>query len=255
MTYTDETADAPGESYAYRVKALRGQEKSQASNEAAIQLPDPPSSAPGGLTAQYGGGRVVLAWNAPAEDAASVTGYEILRAEGDAERTTLAADTGNAATTYADADADATATQASAVYAYRVRAIRDEERSQDSNEVRVQLPPAAPQGVLSAAAHDSVTLIWNDPQDGTITGYRILRREPAADDPGQFVVLIEDTGSVTTTYTDADVAPSTSYTYRVQAINPHGAGRAVPRRSGRHPGGPGISAHPASRDHAARRHL
>ena len=219
-TYVDETADAPGESYAYRVKALWGQEKSQASNEAAIQLPDPPSSAPGGLTAQYGVGRVVLAWNAPAEDAASVTGYEILRAEGDAERTTLAADTGNTATTYVD---DA-ATQASAVYAYRVRAIRDEERSQDSNEARVQLPPAAPQGVLRAAAHDSVTLIWNDPQDGTITGYRILRREPAADDPGQFVVLIEDTGSVTTTYTDADVAPSTSYTYRVQAINPHGAG-------------------------------
>ena len=220
MTYTDETADAPGESYAYRVKALRDQEKSQASNEAAIQLPDPPSSAPGGLTAQYGGGRVVLAWNAPAEDAASVTGYKILRAKGDAERTTLAADTGNAATTYADA----TATQASAVYAYRVRAIRDGDRSQDSNEARVQLPPAAPQGVLSAAAHDSVVLIWIGPQDGTITGYRILRQEPAADDPGEFVVLIEDTGSVTTTYTDADVAPSTNYTYRVQAINSHGAG-------------------------------
>ena len=218
VTYTDETADAPGESYAYRVKALRGQEKSQASNEAAIQLPDPPSSAPGGLTAQYGGGRVVLAWNAPAEDAASVTGYEILRAEGDAERTALAADTGNTATTYVDA----IATQASAVYAYRVRAIRDEERSQDSNEARVQLPQAIPQGVLSAVAYNSVILIWIGPEDGTITGYRILRREPAADDPGEFIVLIEDTGSVTTTYTDADVAPSTSYTYRVQAINPGG---------------------------------
>ena len=218
--HTDETADAPGESYAYRVKALRGEEKSQASNEAVVQLPDPPSSAPGGLTAQYGSSGVVLAWNAPAEDAASVTGYEILRAEGDGERTILVADTGNTATTYTDA----TATQASATYAYRVRAIRDGERGQDSNEARVQLPPSAPQWVVNSAAHDSVVLIWNDPQDNTITGYRILRREQAADDPGEFVVLIEDTGSVTTTYTDADVAPSTSYTYRVQAINPQGAG-------------------------------
>ena len=218
MTYTEETADAPGESYAYRVKALRGQEKSQASNEAVIQLPDPPSSAPSGLTAEYANGGVVLAWNAPAEDAGAVTGYEILRAEGDGERTILVADTGNTATTYIDA----TATQASATYAYRVRAIRDEERSQDSNEARVQLPPGAPQGVLSTAAHDSVILIWNDPQDSAITGYRILRRGPAADDPGEFVVLTENTGSATTSYTDTDVAPSTSYTYRVQAVSPHG---------------------------------
>ena len=218
MTYTDETADAPGESYAYRVKALRGQEKSQASNEAVIQLPDPPSSAPSGLTAEYANGGVVLAWNAPAEDAGAVTGYEILRAEGDGERTILVADTGNTATTYIHA----TATQDSATYAYRVRAIRDEERSQDSNEARVQLPPGAPQGVLSTAAHDSVILIWNDPQDSAITGYRILRRGPAADAPGEFVVLTENTGSATTSYTDTDVAPSTSYTYRVQAVSPHG---------------------------------
>ena len=217
-TYTDDTADAPGESYAYRVKALRGQEKSQASNEAVIQLPDPPSSAPSGLAAQYGSSGVVLVWNAPAEDAGAVTGYEILRAEGDGERTILVADTGNTATTYTDA----TATQASATYAYRVRTIRDEERSQDSNEARVQLPPGAPQGVLSAAAHDSVILIWNDPQDSAITGYRILRRGPDADDPGEFAVLTENTGSATTSYTDTNVAPSTSYTYRVQAISPHG---------------------------------
>ena len=216
--HTDETADAPGESYAYRVKALRGQEKSQSSNEAVIQLPDPPSSAPGGLTAQYGSSGVVLAWNAPAEDAGAVTGYEILRAEGDGERTILVADTGNTVTTYTDA----TATQASATYAYRVRAIRDEEKSADSNEARVHLPPSAPLQVLSTATHVSVVLLWADPQDPAIVGYRILRREPAADDPGEFAVLTENTGSATTSYTDTDVAPSTSYAYRVQAISPHG---------------------------------
>ena len=217
-TYTDYSADAPGESYAYRVKALRGQEKSQVSGEAVIQLPDPPSSAPGGLTAQYGNGGVLLAWNTPSEDAASVTGYEILRDEGDGERTIMVKDTGNTATTYTDG----AATQPSAVYAYRVRTIRGEERSADSNEARVHLPPSAPLQVLSAPTHVSVLLLWADPQDPTIVGYRILRREPTADDPGEFAVLTENTGSTTTNYTDTDVAPSTSYAYRVQAISPHG---------------------------------
>ena len=223
-TYTDATATTASESYAYRVKALRGQEKSQSSNEAVIQLPDPPSSAPGGLTAQYGSSGVVLAWNAPSENAASVTGYEILRAEGGGERTILVKDTGNTATTYTDG----AATQPSATYAYRVRAIRDEEKSADSNEARVHLPPSAPLQVLSTATHVSVVLLWADPQDPAIVGYRILRREPAADDPGEFAVLTENTGSATTSYTDTDVAPSTSYAYRVQAISPHGV--SVPSR-------------------------
>ena len=37
-------------------------------------------------------------------------------------------------------------------------------------------PPAAPTGLTAAqVAHDSLTLTWDDPQDGTITGYRVLR--------------------------------------------------------------------------------
>ena len=216
--HTDETADAPGESYAYRVKAIRDGKKSQSSNEAAVRLPDPPSLAPSGLTAQYGSGRVVLVWNAPVEDTGSITGYEILRAEGDGERTTLVADTGNAATTYTDA----TAAQASTIYTYRVRTIREEERSQESNEAWVELSPQAPQRMDSTATHDSVTLTWDDPQDDTITGYRIMRRDPAADDPSQFSVLTEDTGAAETSYTDTDVTPEQNYAYRAQARSAQG---------------------------------
>ena len=217
-THTDASADAPGESYAYGVKAIRDGERSQASDAALIQLPDPPPSAPSGLAAYYGSGGVSLVWNTPTEDAGSVTGYEILRAQGGGALTTLMADTGDAVTDYTDTDAAG----ASERYAYRVRAIRGEERSTDSNEARVQLPPAAPKRVVSASSSDLVLLSWADPQDDSVTGYRILRRLWAGDEPDDFRTLAEDTGSAETAYADDTVATGRVYVYRVLAINPGG---------------------------------
>ena len=216
--YTDETADAPGESYAYRVKAVRDGERSQASNEALIQLPDPPPSAPSGLAASLGSGGVSLVWNAPVEDAGTVTGYEVLRAQGGGALTTLAADTGDAATAYSDFSAGGV----SESYAYRVRAIRGEEKSADSNEARVQLPPARPTGMVSGVSSDLVLLSWADPKDDSVTGYRILRRHWAADEPGEFSTLAADTGTVETAYDDNTVETGRVYVYRVLAINPGG---------------------------------
>ena len=53
----------------------------------------PLTVAPSNLTAEADDSGVDLSWSAPAEDADSVTGYEILRAVGDGEITTLVADT------------------------------------------------------------------------------------------------------------------------------------------------------------------
>ena len=219
-TYTDAVPDDPGESYAYRVKAIRDGERSQASTEAVIQLPGPPPSAPSGLAASLGVGGAALSWQAPAEDAGPVTGYEILRAQGEDELTALVADTGNAATAYTDA----AATGPGKRYAYRVRAIRGEEKSADSNEARVQLPPAAPLYVLRAVSHDFVMLSWPNPQDNSITGYRILRADVADGAQGEFAALNEDTGNADTDYVDHTVQPERSYVYRVLAINPGGVG-------------------------------
>ena len=181
--------------------------------------------APSNLTAELADGQPTLNWDAPAQDAASVTGYEVRRARGQDGPTTLVADTGNTVTTHTDA----TATQASTTYTYRVRAIRDGERSQDSNEGRVQLPPAKPTGLSAEVSHNQVTLTWTDPQDDTITGYRILRQEPAPDDPGQFAVLTEDTGQARKpATTDTNVTPERTFVYRVQARSPQGMSESSP---------------------------
>ena len=216
--YTDETADAPGESYAYRVKAVRDGERSQASDPVVIQLPGPPPSAPAGLIASFGVGGVFLSWHAPVEDAGTVTGYEVLRAQGGGALTTLAADTGDAATAYSDFSAGGV----SESYAYRVRAIRGEQKSADSNEARVQLPPARPTGVVSASSSDLVLLSWADPQDDSVTGYRILRRREVADVAADFATLAADTGTAETSYADDTVENGRVYVYRVLAIGPGG---------------------------------
>ena len=79
---------------------------------------------------------MALSWSAPAEDADSVTGYEVLRAVGEGDLASLAADTASTATSYTDA----TATEAGETYAYQVKAIRGEDPSQASGQAQVQVP-------------------------------------------------------------------------------------------------------------------
>ena len=44
------------------------------------------------------------------------------------------------------------------------------------------------------AAHGRLRLAWDDPDDPAISGYRVPRRLPAQDPPGEFAVLVERTG-------------------------------------------------------------
>ena len=83
-------------------------------------------------------------------------------------------------------------------------------------------PPDKPRGLDATATHGQVVLTWDEPQDESITGYVILRRVRVNDQGGDFSVLVADTGSAATTYTDDEVAASTTYTYRIKAINEHG---------------------------------
>ena len=223
-TYTDATATEAGETYAYQVKAIRGEERSQASGQAQVQVPhDPVDLRPTGLTVNLVDNKVTLSWTAPAEDAASVDGYEILRrrpSEGEGALMTLVADTESTATTHTDA----TANEAGVVYVYRVKALRASEVSLWSNFARIELPAdyapdptptpepestpvdLAPTGLTAALAEGGgVTLTWTAPAEdsGSVTGYEILR----AVGEGELATLAADTGSTgTNTYTDATAA-------------------------------------------------
>ena len=192
---------------------------------AAVAAPEPPAR-PTGLTAEVSHDSVTLTWDDPNDD--SVTGYAILRRDKDIHEEgtfeTVDSDTGSAGTTYTD-----DTVEPEKQYVYRIKAINADGLSEISSWVRADTPaaptpepPAAPTGLTAEVSHNTVTLLWDDPQDDGITGYVILRRNRATDAQGQFTGLVPDTGTAATTYTDATVAAETPYTYRIQAINEHG---------------------------------
>ena len=82
--------------------------------------------------------------------------------------------------------------------------------------------PAKPTGLSATLSHDRVVLTWDDPNDDTITGYVILRRDKDIHEEGTFETVESDTGSTDTTYTDDTVEAEKQYVYRIKAISAHG---------------------------------
>ena len=235
-SYTDDTVE-PEKRYVYRVKAVNQHGASTWSDFVRADTPaapDPADLAPSGLEVSLVENRVTLTWDAPASDAASVTGYEILRRrpnDGEAALTTLVADTGNAETGYTDD----TANEPGVRYTYRVKALRDGEQSKVSNYDRIDLPDdyaqdtpepeeepspeaLAPSGLTAEAAKGGgVALSWTAPTDdaGSVTGYEVLRAQGSA----EVATLVADTGSTGTAYTDETAtAAGETYAYQVKAL-------------------------------------
>ena len=195
-----------------------------AATNAVEAAPEPPAT-PTGLSATVvSHDAVTLAWDDPEDD--SITGYVILRRDRaihpNGTFVTIAGDTGSTDTTYTD-----DTVEPDKEYVYRIKAINEHGKvSEMSYWLRTDTPaipvPDAPTGLSTAVSHDAVTLTWDDPEDDSITGYVILRRDRAIHPNGTFVTIAGDTGSTDTTYTDDTVEPDKRYVYRIKAINEHG---------------------------------
>ena len=185
--------------------------------------PTEPPAKPRNLETTATHDSVTLTWDDPGDD--SITGYVILRripgVDPEGHFDVLVADTDTDATTYTD-----NTVAAETRYTYRIKAINGAGTSERSRWYHIDTPaapvPDKPTGLEATASHDSVTLTWDDPGDDTITGYVILRRVRENDTGGDFSVLVAETASAATTYTDDTVAAGTTYTYRIKAINEHG---------------------------------
>ena len=235
-TYTDDTVSAETR-YTYRIKAINGYGTSERSRWYHINVPaapgqeaqqatEPPAP-PTGLSAEVvAHDSVTLTWDAPND--ASVSGHVVLRLDFvQSDLATLAVDTGTTATSYTD-----DTVEPDTLYFYYAQAINARGESElshyavahtpaDPNPAPVE-PPARPTGLESAAASDLVLLSWADPQDDSVTGYRILRADIVDGVQGEFAVLIEDTGTAETSYADDTVENGRVYVYRVLAIGPGG---------------------------------
>ena len=233
-TYTDLDAREPGEQYVYRVVALRGSSRSGRSNFARLVMPelvpvepDPADLAPTNLAVRVDADGAALSWDAPAADAATVTGYRVLRSVG-ASAMTILADTGSDDTTYTDASA----TTPGETYGYQVLAMRGAETSGGSNTVSVSAPqaPDVPRSAASRVADatapgnltvtivaDGIALSWDAPTEGAnfLRGYQILRSRAGA----PFTIRKASTHSRGTSYVDSWADwPGMTYTYQVKAL-------------------------------------
>jgi hypothetical protein len=82
-------------------------------------------------------GVVVLTWDAPVEEAESITGYEVLRRRPqNGEHTLVPYGQTTVGTTFIDLNA----TESGVKYVYRVKALRGDARSRWSNYDNVTLP-------------------------------------------------------------------------------------------------------------------
>ena len=96
--------------------------------------------------------------------------------------------------------------------------------------IHAQSPaPAKPTGLTAeSAGYETLTLVWDDLLDSSITGYQILRRfrdgSKYGDEKGspQFEVIEENIESAATRYVDRSIKPHTRYVYRVKARNANG---------------------------------
>ena len=192
---------------------------------------EPESGAIGSPTAtDDNAGRLVIAWQAPQAPHDAPTDYRVNWARSDDDYPSYTEEHGNAhpATpthTLEGLDRDTE-------YKIRIRARYSPNDRYDAHwsgpwtEITARVvssppdtqedsgAPAAPSLIGTAVTPEGhVTLLWLDPADDSITGYRVLRG-PDAD---ALAVIREDTGSTAVSYTDTEAEAGQTYTYAVEA--------------------------------------
>ena len=187
--------------------------------------PDPPAGTIETITAADDTGQLLLTWTAPAAPNADPTDYHVNWAKSAEDYPSDTASYGNDHPT--DTTLTMTVLEFDTDYKIRVRArYSDGENAanpwngpwtETTAQVRQPLP-ATPSFINTAVSEGRVLLSWSNPSDDSITGYQILRG-PDADN---MVVIEDDTGSSSTSYTDTTPPAGQTHTYGVKARNAAG---------------------------------
>ena len=226
-TFTDSTVE-PGTQYEYKIRARNAVGLSAESSSFSVRTTEEPDGIPAAPTGLVAGSRthnsITLSWDDPGD--ATIQSYQVLRrprdgsSYGDNQDTpglvVVADNTGSAGATYTD-----TSLTPRTRYVYRIKARNSVGLSPVSNFVNTETRrdpqgvPATPTGLaVDSRTQNSITLSWDDPDDSAIQSYQVLRRLASQT---AFAVLVDDTGSSDTTFTDLSVQPNTRYVYRIRA--------------------------------------
>src|SRR5207245_8195308 len=89
----------------------------------------------------------------------------------------------------------------------------------DTGSGTIATAPQPPTGLAATISSSQINLSWFAPSNNgssAITGYKIDR---STDSGTTWSALVSNTGSTGTTYSNTGLASSTTYSYRVSAIN------------------------------------
>ena len=171
-------------------------------------------------------GQLMLTWEAPAAPNATPTDYHVNWAKSTEDYPADTAEADNDHPT--DTTLTLTGLDFDTDYNIRVRARYTDGENADSpwngpwteTTARVKLPLPMAINMTGAAVSPAsqVFLFWSYPSNDSITGYQILRG-PKAD---SLVVIEDDTGSTSTSYTDETPPAGQTHTYAVKARNASG---------------------------------
>ncbi|MBL4597049.1 MAG: fibronectin type III domain-containing protein, partial [Robiginitomaculum sp.] len=205
-----------GQTYHYQVYAINSKGASATASDPASAVPLDVPSKPLSVTASLGAsGEVVLTWSAPSNDGGSaVTDYLIHYSTDLQLWNTFADGTGIGTTATVTGLVDDTS------YIFRVFAVNSAGTVHSSDLVSETPTTAAdkPSGLSTIATSTAqINLSWTAPGGATITGYQIERQFGTLLDTN-WAVLVTNTGSTATTYSDTGLFGGTTYSYRVSGI-------------------------------------
>ncbi len=185
--------------------------------------------APTSLSATASGRNIInLSWIAPLNNGGvAISGYKIeVSPNGMSDWTVLVENTGSTSTTYAHENLEPETTRH-----YRVSAINSVDAGVASNidsaTTDARTAPDAPTLLTATeAGRTIINLSWTAPSNNggaVISGYKI---EVSPNGTLNWTVLVENTGSTSTTYAHENLEPETTRHYRVSAINSIDTGTA-----------------------------
>ncbi len=174
-------------------------------------------NAPENLSTAPGDGRVALSWDKPSNDA-PIGSYEV------------STDGGANYNPIADSDDETTAHTVMGLtngteYTLALRAANSAGKGLAATVTATPMAaPAAPTNLLAAAGATEVALTWDDPDDDTITGYKVSTDggETFADIEG--TDISENDTDNTLAYTVPGLTNGTLYTFALRAVNTYGEG-------------------------------
>ncbi len=220
LTTATVTGLTNGQQYSFRVSAINAIGTGSTSLVEII-TPATTSTKPLQLSATPGDGKVSLTWVAPTNNGgATITDYLVEYSTNEIDWTIF--DDGTSTTP------TATVTDLSngQSYSFRVSAINEVGTGTPSDTVTAT--PAttseAPTGLTATSVSSTaIDLSWTAPLDTggeLIIGYQIERQTGT----GVFEIIVSDTETTDTAYSDSELTAGTSYTYRVAAITTTGTG-------------------------------